>query len=206
MTDTSVVAGQQITAAKGGELTSGPTAPASPSLGWAWMDTSFDPPVLRIYNGYSWARAFPPYWSGIGSLSTRTFVYTGSVHPYVLGGLSLPASWGVRCITWGGATASGGARLTMLINGQSFVVDDTGGIMDPWMAEVEVFPGISGARTAVCRLMGGWTGAARSAGHTSVDLNAVIGANAITSIGFGIAPTAPYQVRCNGLKVYARAQ
>jgi hypothetical protein len=56
------------------EITTGSTAPTSPSLGWLWVDTSTNPAQLKVWDGSSWdiVAVGPAIFSAAGDLLVGT--------------------------------------------------------------------------------------------------------------------------------------
>lgn len=67
------------------DVYSGPTAPANPVLNMIWLDTSVNPPVMKVYNGSTWIVANDYTVGGrnlmVGSKSTDVFTaFTGGTN------------------------------------------------------------------------------------------------------------------------------
>lgn len=54
MANSQVTGGGAILASKENEITTGTTAPTSPSTGWLWVDTSSVPSVVKKWDGSAW--------------------------------------------------------------------------------------------------------------------------------------------------------
>lgn len=142
MANTVVSSGQLITASKGGELTSGTTAPASPTLGWLWLDENYSPPVLKVYTGTDWVPVYQNDYELFASFAMRT-LSTPKLTDVLLAEfdlINLASYQSFRVLAWGGCSASS-ADIRVSLNGGSVVAQAGGnGITDDWFMDLDIGP------------------------------------------------------------------
>lgn len=126
MAVTEVTTGALVTAAKGGELVVDVTAPASPTTGNIWMDTSGAVPVTRVWDGAEWQQVPTPIytrlWSKFGNYYSGVNYAGGSgLAPdwktiNSIQGLNIPLNCGFLWRFWGISWAGGTAYVRLNIN------------------------------------------------------------------------------------------
>lgn len=190
MANTVVVAGSLITAAKGGEITAGISAPASPTTGWLWLDTSVVPAVLRIYDGAGWPVAAPKYWEPLASLSApKTITEPKSTDILItsFGGLALEPHHTLKIVLTGGVATTGASSADIGISldgGSISYLTGFNGFGDPFAITVETFnhkdaSGTGGLEYLVANYFTG-----NDVVYASLNLHGLVGSNVLDSIAF----------------------
>lgn len=190
MANTVVSAGSLITAAKGAEITAGVTAPASPTTGWLWLDTSVVPAVLRIYDGVGWPVAAPRYWEPLASLSaSKTITEPKSTDILItsFGGLALEPHHTLKAVLAGGVGTTGASStdIGISLNGGSIsYLTGYNGFTEPFVLEVETFNHKDASGTGALEYLVANYFTTGGIVTGSLDLHGLVGATALDSIAF----------------------
>lgn len=142
MANTAVSTGQLVTAAKGGELTAGTTAPASPTLGWLWLDENYSPPVLRVWTGQDWINTMQHDYRLFGTIAMHSLTLPKSTISdlCVFDNINLAADQSLRILAWGGVVGSSFSFQVSVNADVTVNVASSQVIMDGWVADVEINP------------------------------------------------------------------
>lgn len=159
MANTVVSAGQLVTAAKGGEITSGTTAPASPTTGWLWLDENYSPPVLRVWTGQDWINTQQHDYRLFGTIPLHaiTLPKLTTTTLLVFDNINLAADQSFRMLAWGGAIGST-FSMSIVINAESpIALLSSQALQDGWVLDLELNPSRIGMATLYGYTTSLWT-------------------------------------------------